>query len=74
MLPAATEKQDLFQLIDRLHEDDIEKVFSYASYLRFLEEREDAEDIACAKARRDEPAVPLSDILKDYEDKYGPLR
>jgi hypothetical protein len=74
MLPASTEKQELFQLIDRLHEDDVGKVFSYASYLRFLEEREDAEDIACAEAREDEPAVPLSDVLKDYEEKYGALR
>ncbi len=74
MLPTTAEKRELFQLIDRLHEDDVEKVSSYVSYLHFLEEREDAEDIACAEAREDEPAVPLSDVLEDYGEKYGLLR
>lgn len=74
MLTGSTEKQELIKLIDRLHEDDIEKIFSYASYLHFLEEREDAEDVACAEARKEETTVPLSDVLKDYEEKYGPLR
>ena len=26
-----------------------------------------------AAVRRDEPAVPLSEVVRDYEDKYGPL-
>jgi hypothetical protein len=38
------------------------------------EEWEDAEDIACAEAREDELSVPLSDVLKDYEEKYGSLQ
>ncbi len=74
MLPDTAEKRELLQLIDHLHEEDVGKVFSYASYLHFLEEREDADDVACAEARKDEPSVPLSDVLKDYEEKYGVLR
>ena len=39
-------------------------MFRYPAYLHFLEEREDAEDVACVAEHRDEPAVPLSEVYK----------
>ena len=48
-------------------------MLDYAAYLRYLEEQEDAEDVAYVSEHRDEPAVPFSEVVKDYEDKYGPL-
>ena len=34
---------------------------------------DDANDVAFVAVRRDEPVVPLSEVVRDYEDKYGPL-
>lgn len=69
----AEEKQQLRRMIDRMEPEDVLRMLDYAAYLRYLEEREDAEDIAYVAEHRDEPTVPLSDVLKDFEDKYGPL-
>ena len=69
----AEEKQQLHQMIDRMEPEDVLRMLDYAAYLRYLEEREDAEDIAYVEAHKDEPFVPLSEALKDFEDKYGPL-
>ena len=67
------EKQRLLRMIDLMGPEDVLRMLDYASYLRYLEEREDAEDVAYVAEHIDEPAVPLSEVLKDYEDKYGPL-
>jgi hypothetical protein len=38
-----------------------------------MEELEDEEDIAYIEAHKDDPTVPLSEVIRDYEEKYGPL-
>ncbi|MGI6783769.1 MAG: hypothetical protein ACOX5A_06020 [Aminivibrio sp.] len=67
------EKQKLYQMIDHMGPEDVLRMLDYAAFLRYLEEKEDAEDIAYAREHRDEPTVPFSEVLRDYEDKYGPL-
>ena len=54
------EKQRLRRMIDLMGPEDVLRMLDYASYLRYLEEREDAEDVACVAEHRDEPTVPLS--------------
>ena len=39
-----------------------------------IEEEEDAADIAYIEAHKNEPSVPLSEIIKDYEAQHGPFR
>ena len=70
------ERQDAHHLIDDLPDSAMSKLVEYINYLRYqerMEALEDAEDIADAEARRDEPTVPHSVIIADYEAKYGPL-
>ena len=69
----AEEKQRLRRMIDLMGPEDVLRMLDYAAYLRYLEEQEDAEDVAYVSEHRDEPAVPFSEVVKDYEDKYGPL-
>ena len=67
------EKQKLRRMIDLMGPEDVLRMLDYAAYLRYLEEREDTEDVAYVAGHRDEPAVPLSEVVKNYEDIYGPL-
>jgi hypothetical protein len=70
------EQQELHEIIDTLSGDALGKLASYAAFLKhedWIEEQEDAEDIAVAEARRGEPTVPLSEIIKDYEAQHGPF-
>jgi hypothetical protein len=75
----ATEVQDIHQIIDTLSDDAKDKLVYYVDFLRYedwIEEQEDAEDIAAIEAITQEErdnAVPMSEIIKDYEAKYGPL-
>jgi hypothetical protein len=70
-----TERQELHQTIDTLPDSAILQLKGYAARLREeeIEEQEEAEDIACIDARKDEPTIPLEDVLKKYESKYGLL-
>jgi hypothetical protein len=70
------ERQDIDQAIDKLSDAALEKLYSYLAFLRYedrMEELEEQEDIAYIEAHKDEPTVPLSEVIKDYEAKYGPL-
>ncbi|MDR1916656.1 MAG: hypothetical protein LBQ58_08795 [Synergistaceae bacterium] len=72
----STERQEIIQIIDTLSDDAIDKLASYAAFLRheaWLDEQEEAEDIADIEARKNEPTIPESVIIAEYEAKYGPL-
>jgi hypothetical protein len=77
MTTQAMERQDIYQKIDTLSETAREKLAHYVEFLRYedwIEEQEDAEDIAYIKAHKDDgPNVPLSAVIAKYEAKYGPL-
>ncbi|MDR2180017.1 MAG: hypothetical protein LBP21_06890 [Synergistaceae bacterium] len=84
MTTATAERQDIRKdirsdiqiAIDGLSDSALEKLASYVDYLRYeerMEDLEDEEDMAYIEAHKDEPTVPLSEVIKDYEDKYGPL-
>jgi hypothetical protein len=71
-----TERQDIHQIIDTLSDDAREKLAHYVSFLRYedwLDEQEEAEDIAAIEARKDEPNIPFSEVIAKHEAKYGPL-
>jgi hypothetical protein len=73
----AIERESLTEIIRNLPDSAIEKLVSYTAFLRYeerMEELEDEEDIAYIEAHKDEPTVPLSEVIRDYEEKYGPLR
>jgi uncharacterized protein (DUF924 family) len=73
---ATAERQDVHQAIDALTDSALEKLAHYIDFLRYeehMEELEDEEDIAYIKAHKDEPTVPFSEVIKDYEAKYGPF-
>jgi len=70
------EQQALREIIDTLSGDALGKLASYAAFLKheeWIEEQEDAEDIACIRVRRGGPTVPISEVIAKYEAKYGPL-
>jgi len=68
------EKQKLHRMIDCMGPEDVLRMLDYAAFLRYVEKKEDAEDIAYAREHRDEPTAPLNVILKNYEKKYGELK
>ena len=55
----------MYRLIRNLPPEDVEKVASYAAFLNYQRNLEDAEDLRVAQERRNEPSVPLRDILKE---------
>ena len=69
MVPMTAEREELIRLISNLRDDDVEKVVSYAGYLRHLEEQEDAEDIAAWEARKDEPVFSLAEVKASLDLK-----
>jgi hypothetical protein len=78
MTTATTERQELHQAIERLPDSAISQIKGYVArvYEEMLEELEEAEDIAYIKAlprSEYENAVPESEIIADYEAKYGAL-
>lgn len=58
-------RRDMYRLIRNLPPEDVEKVASYAAFLNYQRNLEDAEDLRVAQERRNEPSVPLRDILKE---------
>jgi hypothetical protein len=73
------ERRDIHQAIDALSDVALEKLYSYLSFLRYedrMEELEDEEDIAYIERlppSEYENAVPESEVIADYEAKYGAL-
>ncbi|MDR1048981.1 MAG: hypothetical protein LBL51_04420 [Synergistaceae bacterium] len=77
MTTATAERQDIYRAIEQLSDATLEQVAGYINFLRYeerMEELEDEEDIAYIEAHKDEPTVPLSEVIRDYEEKYGALR
>jgi hypothetical protein len=77
MTTATAERQDIYRAIEQLPDVNLEKLAGYIDFLRYeerMEELEDEEDIAYIEAHKDEPTVPLSEVIRDYEEKYGALR
>lgn len=73
-------KENIMTFIDTLSADSVDKLASYAAFLRREEEieaMEDAEDIAYINSLKPEDyenAVPLEEVIADYEKQHGPLR
>lgn len=65
MTTMTAEKELLCSMLDSMCPNDVEKVLDYAAYLRYIEEREDAEDAAYIEAHRDDPTVPLEEALRE---------
>jgi hypothetical protein len=71
-----TEVQDIHKIIDTLSDDAKDKLAHYVDFLRYedwIDEQEEAEDIAAIEARKNEPNIPFSEVIAKHEAKYGPL-
>jgi hypothetical protein len=58
----ATGAQDIHQIIDTLSDDAKDKLAHYVDFLRYgdwIDEQEEAEDIADIEARKDKPNIPF---------------
>ena len=79
MQTQTVERRELCEIINTLSDAVIEKLSNYIDFLRYeerMEELEEAEDIAYIDSLTPEDyanAVPLSEIINDYEAEYGPL-
>jgi hypothetical protein len=65
MLATTLEKQELHRLIEDLRDDNVEKIVSYAAFLKYLQTIEDEEDIAACLERRDEPSYSLEEVKRE---------
>ncbi|MBR4400966.1 MAG: hypothetical protein IKT09_04655 [Synergistes sp.] len=65
MSPAQTlEREKAAGVFLSLDDENFDRAASYIRYLAEMERLEDKEDIAYIEAHKDEPSVPLSDVLK----------
>lgn len=55
---------DVLELVSGLREEDVEKVYDFAAFLKYMSHREDEEDARAILERRDEPEVSF-DIVKE---------
>lgn len=66
MFPTRTlEREKAANIFLSLDEENFDRAASYIAYLAEMERLEDEEDIAYIEAHKDEPSVPLSDVLKE---------
>jgi hypothetical protein len=73
-----TERQELCQTIEQLSDSAVLQIKGYAERVHEeeLEALEEAEDIAYIKSLTPEDyanAVPLEEVIRDFEAKHGPL-
>jgi hypothetical protein len=68
MTTATVERKELHQVIEDLSDSAILQIKGYIERIREeeIEEREEAEDVVCIDARRDEPTIPLEEVLKKH--------
>lgn len=59
------EREKAANIFLSLDEENFDRAASYIAYLAEMERLEDEEDIAYIEAHKDEPSVPLSDVLKE---------
>ncbi len=63
---------DIMEMIASLNEADVEKIYDFAAFLKYLEQNEDEEDAKAALSCADEPVYPLDDVILELEaDKAG---
>lgn len=65
MLAEVEQRRKLYRLVSGLPVEDIEKVASYAAFLRYIQDREDAEDLRIIEERADEPTVPWEAVKRE---------
>ena len=65
MLAEVEQRKKLYRLVSGLPVEDIEKVASYAAFLRYIQDREDAEDLRIIEARADESTVPWEAVKRE---------
>ena|GEM_PF-1558443 len=70
----ATEEvfQNVLRGMSALSMHSMKKLEDYIEEL--IDEEEEAADIAYIEAHKNDPSVPLSEIIKDYEAQHGPFR
>ena len=74
-----TAERDMLDMITGLSDSAKEKLAEYVAFLQYqdrMEELEDEEDIAYLDSLTPEDyenAVPMEEVIADYEAKYGPL-
>lgn len=56
---------NLIEMVASLSEVDAEKVYDFAAFLKFLEQKEDEEDRQAILERMDEPTIPFEDVKKE---------
>ncbi len=61
------QRKELYRIIRRLPREDVEKVASYAAFLRSIQDKEDREDLRIIKERADEPSIPWTLVKKELE-------
>jgi hypothetical protein len=72
-------REDIQNAIGQLSDAALEKLASYAAFLRYeerMEELEDEEDIAYLKtltSKDYEDAIPFSEVVREFEAEHGPL-
>ena len=62
-----TEHHELYKIIDDLCEENVDKVLSYAAFLRHTERLEDEEDIKKYFERVNEPTYTLEEVKRGLE-------
>ena len=58
------ERRELYELINDLCEENADKIFSYAAFLRHMELLEDEEDLKCYFERKDEPTYSMEEVKR----------
>ena len=67
MLAGVEQRRKLYRLVSDLPVEDVEKVASYAAFLRHIQDREDAEDFRIIEGRADEPTVPWEAVKRELD-------
>ena len=58
---------DVMEVVSTLNEDDIEKVYDFATFLRHISDREDEEDTRAIFERMNEPDIPFDVVKKEFD-------
>ena len=56
---------DVMEVVSVLSEEDVEKVYDFATFLRYISKREDEEDARAIFERADEPEVLFDTVKED---------
>ena len=59
------ERKETMETILAMDEENYARLVDYIKFLRFMDEQEDAEDAAYCEAHRNDPSVPLEQVLEE---------